>query len=29
MGNKVFVKLVENDRLIDTNWVGEDQADYY
>ena len=25
-GDKVFVKLVENDRLNDTNWLGEEQS---
>lgn len=24
-GNKVFVKLIENDCLNDTNWTGEEQ----
>ena len=28
-GSKVFVKLVENDRLNDTNWTGEEQADFF
>lgn len=28
-GDKVFVKLVENDRLNDTNWTGEEQADFF
>ena len=28
-GDKVVVKLVENDRLNDTNWTGEEQADFF
>ena len=28
-GNKVFVKLVENNRLNDTNWTGEEQAEFF
>ncbi|ADU24291.1 hypothetical protein Rumal_3867 (plasmid) [Ruminococcus albus 7 = DSM 20455] len=28
-GSKVFVKLVENDRLNDMNWTGEEQADFF
>ena len=28
-GSKVFVKLVENDRLNDTNWTGEEQAEFF
>ena len=28
-GSKVYVKLVENDRLNDTNWTGEEQADFF
>ena len=28
-GSKVFVKLVENNRLNDTNWTGEEQAEFF
>ena len=28
-GNKVYAKLVENDRLNDMNWTGEEQADFF
>lgn len=28
-GDTVFVKLVENDRLNDTNWTGEEQQTFF
>lgn len=28
-GDKVYLKLVENDRLNDTNWTGEEQAGFF
>ncbi len=28
-GDKIIIKLVENDRLNDTNWTGEEQADFF
>ena len=28
-GNKIIVRLVENDQINDINWVGEEQADFF
>lgn len=28
-GDKIIVRLVENDRINDINWVGEEQVDFF
>ena len=28
-GDRIIIKLVENDRLNDTNWTGEEQAGFF